>query len=266
MAAVSHPGATRPAPAAGADRTIRGRGRPDSHWQRWAGWQQGSSCSLTDLVTADQRLVVVAPHPDDEVLAAGGLIRQAVSERRRVRVIGVTDGGASHPGSALWPPDRLVRQRRRERLQALEILGLDEGSIQELGLPDGGITAASQQLVERLSGLLEADDVVISPWRYDGHPDHEATAEAVRQAAAARAARQLQAPIWGWHWADPQSEELPAAGALLVMLDEHAQAAKSRAIGCFQSQLDPDPSTGAAAILPDWALRRFSRRYEVLLP
>ncbi|MEO9239172.1 MAG: PIG-L family deacetylase, partial [Jatrophihabitantaceae bacterium] len=120
-------------------------------------------------------------------------------------------------------------------------------------------------LVDQLTGLLRPSDLVISPWRYDGHPDHESTAVAAGQAAGTCGARHLQAPIWGWHWADPDTDQLPATGVTLIQLDGPAHTAKRQAIDCFASQLQPDPSTGAAAILPDWAIRRLSRPVEVLL-
>lgn len=46
-----------------------------------------------------RRLVIVAPHPDDETLGCGLLIAAAVRAGVRVAVIALTDGQASHPGS-----------------------------------------------------------------------------------------------------------------------------------------------------------------------
>jgi LmbE family N-acetylglucosaminyl deacetylase len=252
--------------AARADRTVRGQGTPESSWAEWRGWQQELARTLDELVPAGHRLVVVAPHPDDEVLAAGGVIRQASAAGREVCIVGVTRGGGSHPGSTRWPAKELVRSRIEERLAALAILGVPPQAVTELDLADGAVEAAVEQLVAELCRILRPSDVVISPWLFDGHPDHEATARAVRRACAARTARHLQAPIWGWHWASPDGGELPDSGVLLVALDEPTRRAKLQAIDCFTSQLQPDESTGQPPILPGWALSRFARRHEVLLP
>ena len=63
------------------------------------------------LATLEQRLgdggLVVAPHPDDESLACGGLIAEARAQGRLVRVVIVSDGTGSHPASKAYPNARL---------------------------------------------------------------------------------------------------------------------------------------------------------------
>ncbi|RYF32509.1 MAG: hypothetical protein EOO26_11285, partial [Comamonadaceae bacterium] len=68
-------------------------------------------------VVGARRAVVVAPHPDDEVLSVGGLLAMlsnngaARSDDFVVTAITVTDGAASHTGSLEWPRSRLLRER-----------------------------------------------------------------------------------------------------------------------------------------------------------
>jgi LmbE family N-acetylglucosaminyl deacetylase len=213
--------------------------------------------------------VVVAPHPDDEVLAAGGALAVAAASGRSLLVVAVTEGGASHPGSSRWPVGELVRQRARERADALRELGVLPGPdglpVAALHLPDGGVTARIEELTQLLTELLTAADVVVSPWVFDGHPDHEATAVATGAAAAAVGCSALQAPIWGWHWVSPGSQVLDGLDAVRLDLAPPVLARKRAAVACFGSQLEPDPSTGAEAILPDWALARLLRDREVFL-
>src|SRR5580693_6225633 len=61
----------------------------------------------------DRPFVVVAPHPDDESLACGGLIADACRQGGRGKVVIVSDGGGSHPNSRAYPPDRLRSEERR---------------------------------------------------------------------------------------------------------------------------------------------------------
>jgi LmbE family N-acetylglucosaminyl deacetylase len=252
-----------------ADRTIAGPGTAEAEWDAWPGWSELTSVGLDDLVPAGTRLVVVAPHPDDEVIAAGGLLSLAAAAGRSTLIIGVSDGGGSHPGSTEWPPGQLVERRRAERRAALHELGVRTDLVCELDLPDGGISAARKILVGYLDGLVRDGDVVISPWRFDGHPDHEATTCAVHAVIAAKSperhAVHLQAPIWGWHWASPSGGQLPAAGGAVLPLDSTAHRRKIVAMSCFTSQLSADASTGAPAILPDFVLQRLSRHREVFL-
>ncbi|CAN5453091.1 PIG-L family deacetylase [soil metagenome] len=247
------------------NRLIQGRGTEETSWQAWTGWSRADPVSCGDLVPEGARLVVVAPHPDDEVLGAGGLISLASRSGRQVLVVGVTDGAASHPGSSLWPADELVDQRRFERLAALTVLGLRPPLVVCLGFGDGRVADGIAELSRRLVRIIKATDVVVSPWHLDGHPDHEATATAVADATTVIGAQHLQSPIWGWHWASPDADDLPGHGSAVLALDEVTVKRKQRALECFTSQITEDPTTGAGPILPSWVLDRLTRNRELFL-
>ena len=81
------------------DRAIRGEGTTEDQWHAWTGLRQMRTTCMETLVPVGARAVVVAPHPDDEVLAVGGLLAQLARLGGAIRVIAVTDGTASHRGS-----------------------------------------------------------------------------------------------------------------------------------------------------------------------
>ena len=246
------------------DRAIVGEGTPIGVWESWPSWDLMPHRTAAQLVHPDQRLVVIAPHPDDEVLAAGGLLHAVTALRRDVLVIAVTDGTASHPGSTRWPAAELGAHRTRERTEALCELGIIGNPTVRLGYADGHVAERQASLGSALDRLIGPDDVVVMPWLFDGHPDHEAVARAVLEAGC-QAVAILQAPIWGWHWAHPADERLPLDSAVVLDLDAEGIAAKRRAIQRYRSQLEPDESTGNPPILPAWALARFDRPREVFL-
>src|SRR5271165_3026576 len=99
------------------------------------------------FATLDERLgagglVVVAPHPDDESLACGGLIAEACAEGRPARVVVVSDGAGSHPASKAYPKMRLRDLREAEARRAIAELGLDpDRDIEFLSLPDRFVPA-----------------------------------------------------------------------------------------------------------------------------
>ena len=85
---------------------------------RWRTPRGGSWLPVSTLGSASEGgFVVVAPHPDDESLACGGLIAKACAENRPMRVVIVSDGAGSHPNSKACPPDRM-RALREEETQA----------------------------------------------------------------------------------------------------------------------------------------------------
>lgn len=113
-----------------------------------------SSVTLSDLQPLDwaagQRLLVIAPHPDDEVLAAGGLIQRTLDSGGQVRVVIVTNGDAQplaplvvdHKIRATQADYvRMGRQRQLESLAALRTLGVDPDAVAFLGYPDRGLYA-----------------------------------------------------------------------------------------------------------------------------
>lgn len=96
------------------------------------------------------RVLVVAPHPDDEVLGCGGLIQQAVAEGAQVDVALVTNGDAAELSLIFGERDlplgpeayvKLGRQRQQESLAALSLLGVPENHVHFLGYPNNGLLA-----------------------------------------------------------------------------------------------------------------------------
>jgi LmbE family N-acetylglucosaminyl deacetylase len=104
----------------------------------------------TLTVTADTRLLVIAPHPDDEILGAGGLMRRVHDLGGWVHVVYLTDGDGYPEGVRLEERGKKKnpsssdfrdygRRRQREAHDALKMLGLDEHDATFLRFPDGGL-------------------------------------------------------------------------------------------------------------------------------
>ena len=246
-------------------RHIAGAGTTAQAWSADAALAAVPLITLEAMVPPGRRLVVVAPHPDDEILACGALLHLIAQRGDAPLIVAVTDGEASHPGSPDWPPERLRQVRANETVAALGCLGIDPPHLVRLGIPDGGVSGAEPALAQRLAQLFAPGDIVITTWRHDGHPDHEACARACMAAAQDSGARLLQAPVWGWHWSAPGDGALPLAKARRLLLPASAVARKRAALACFTSQVEPDASSGAAPILPGFAMERVLHPFEMYL-
>lgn len=239
---------------------IEGSGHPERAW-RCSRWLAALPVRpFEQLLNGTRRLVIVSPHPDDEVLGCGGLIHHARQQGLPVRLLSVTRGEACYPGHPRWTRDRLGAMRAGELLRAVAELGVAAAAVSSLGLPDGAVADHESTLIGAISAHLERGDHVFCTAAWDGHPDHEATGRAACAAARANGLRVSQFPIWAWHWSDPDSADPPAHGGARHPLDPAAWRAKQRAMDCFTSQTagpgDIEP------ILPFHVMERFARHEE----
>lgn len=186
------------------------------------------------------RLLVVAPHPDDETLACGELILSALAAGAAVRVVFATDGD-NNPWPQRWiekrwqigakERQRWGERRRGEAAQALRILG--DGLIESrfLGRPDQGLTDELMRgdgFVDTLASEIAAfaPTHLALPSLDDRHPDHSALHITIELAllSARHACAQLAYAIHG-------------AGESGSISSPRFQAKKSAAMACYTSQL-----------------------------
>lgn len=226
---------------------------------RWAGHTRFPELDTT----ACPELVVVAPHPDDEILGVGALAAALVRRGVPVTIVSVTDGDASHPGSPTVDPATLARLRRGESDRAAARLGLP--SAIRLSLPDGKVAAHEDELADRIGARLRPGAWCAAPFRSDGHPDHEAVYRASRQAARRTGAALVEYPIWLWHWSFPGDPVVPWHRARTVSLTPDELRAKRAAVGEFTTQVaDLSPHPADRAVLPPPVLARLLRDHETV--
>nr|WP_276611001.1 PIG-L family deacetylase [Kineococcus siccus] len=210
-------------------------------------------------------MLVVAAHPDDETLGAGGLLAVAAAAGARVDVVVATDGEHSHPGSPTHSPDDLARRRAAEVERAVRGLA-PAARLHLLHLGDGALAGAVERLAAHLRPLVGEDTLVLAPWAGDRHPDHEAAARAAADAAAGTSARVWAYPVWAWHWARPGGPEVPWAMAVRLDLPADALRRKASAMAEHTTQTRAlSPAAGDEALLLPGVLDHFTRDNEVFL-
>jgi N-acetylglucosamine malate deacetylase 1 len=179
------------------------------------------------------KIIVLAPHMDDEVLGCGGTIARHVQAGADVSVIFLTDGRyGSDVSAALAGPERGRRQReligirKQEAQRAGEILGVK--SIAFLDAEDGWLRSDSL-VPKRLRAILERErpHLVYLPFLLENHVDHCAASDMLI-AATAGTKQDFECrcyEVW-----------TPLFPNIVVEIDATIEL-KKRALSCYRSQL-----------------------------
>lgn len=197
------------------------------------------------MSSASARVLVIAPHADDETIGMGGTIARHVQGGDQVTVAVVTGHGddAPHP---LWPCSLWDRIRGEARA-AMAVLGVDEIVFEEVPAalvreqPLWKLNRTTGGLVERVQ-----PDILYVPFPYDLHADHRAVFHSL--SVAWRPSSPIGRRIREVHCYEVQSEthwnipyvEPGFLPTLWVDIGDTLET-KLQALGCYESQIRPAP-------------------------
>jgi LmbE family N-acetylglucosaminyl deacetylase len=222
---------------------------------------------LTSRWPEPPRVMVVSPHPDDEVIGAGTRLPNLSNSI----VAQVTNGSPPDDQDAraagFKDPEEYARARETELREALQLAGAS--NIVHLGFPDQGTSHHLSELIYCLRELIQshAPDYVLTVPYEGGHPDHDSTAFAV--CAACEELDSWTRPsiieMLSYHERNGICEMEAFLGettnVLSVELTEHERAFKRQLFGCFKTQ---------QRVLCWFPMRlekfRFAPRYDFLRP
>jgi LmbE family N-acetylglucosaminyl deacetylase len=196
------------------------------------------------------RLMLIAPHPDDESLACSVILQKALRAGAAVRLIYATDGD-NNP----WPQRVLERKwrldesdrrrwgqlRRKEALDALAVLGIRESDTRFLGLPDQGLTELLLLGCQRTLDLFAqtitewAPTDLLAPATADVHSDHSAVGVILRLVLANLLPPDLQ--ISSWSFLVHGNHARFCENAAVLRQTPKETAIKLAAINCHKTQL-----------------------------
>jgi LmbE family N-acetylglucosaminyl deacetylase len=200
------------------------------------------------------KILVIAPHPDDEVLGAGGTIARLVSEGNNVTVAIVTRG---------WEPlfsNSQVEQVQAEARKANQLLGVK--SLRFMDLPVTKLnTIPKHELNKKFEQLLEEEkpQIVFLPFCGDRHEDHkqvfDACMVALRPAANRNYVKQILCyeTVSETHWSAANIE--PCFEPQLWVDISSYLSKKLQAMRLYDSQLQNEPdarSPEAVTSLAKW--------------
>lgn len=203
---------------------------------------------LREALARGASCLVIAAHPDDELVGAASVLARGCSRR----VLFLTDGAPRNP--ALWSPSAggtrrtYAQLRRSEAIAALGQLGVRQGAVRFLDIPDQEAVLHLGDLAREVAShiAINAPAMLVTHPYEGGHPDHDACAAAVHLALRlmrTRSAAPLPALVemTSYHAGDDGTlrtgEFLPSTAPICtVELDDSMRERKRRALAAYRSQ------------------------------
>ena len=186
------------------------------------------------IVPTARRVLVVAPHMDDEVIPCGGTLILLAEQGAEIHVTFATDSSAGLRSAEAAA--QLIALRRSEAQRVSERIGY---ATNELGFPDGQLHRHEAMLTKRLTEQIARlePEIIFCPFPADAHSDHMSCAAAVARAAiqAESGAAILAYEVWTPLWPN-----------VAVDISRVAQR-KEKAIRLYRSQME-DRDHAAAAL------------------
>ena len=211
---------------------------------------RASAIDITSEINGG-RLLVIAPHPDDETLSSGITIQRVLRSGGTVTVVVASDGRHAEPDRV--HPEAMIAIRRDELRSAVATLGLDPLNLISLEMEDRSLAAHEAALRTSLQAIIDQHrpSLVISPSPYDSHPDHAALGRVSRRLMASHQARHLEYLIWGWNQPLHLINRVTLHGEgvtrtsrrylrPVVVSDHRFEEAKIDALRCYSSQFSTD--------------------------
>ncbi len=156
-------------------------------------------------MTPPANLVVVAPHPDDEVLGCAGLIAQVKANQGKVHVVLLTGGEKAHDNCCRVSPAEISRIRRHLAVSAGAVLGLSEGDFTFLDWPDGQLQSTilgDNDCARQLNRIIMSfqADALYCPHPFEGWPDHVAAEKLTRKIISGMEKKPALYHYCVWFW------------------------------------------------------------------
>lgn len=181
--------------------------------------------------------LIIAPHPDDEVLGCSGLIQRMIKNGKQVHVVILSGGGKSHQSCCHIDESILIDSRRNLSRKAAKILGLPLSQLHLLDYPDGSISFNNSE-TQSLQALIEKNspDAIFVPHKGEGWSDHIEAGKVVREIIRTKSTpiQLYEYCVWFWYY---NVWNLDWKNAFVLEMNQREHQLKLKAIDAYVKPL-----------------------------
>lgn len=182
--------------------------------------------------------LVVAPHPDDEIIGCAGLIHRALQTGKQVDVVILSGGEKSHSGCCHINEKTLMEARKDLSRRAAQIVGLPLEHLHFLHYPDGGIiyNHAETNRLKQLINEIKPDAIFI-PHKREGWNDHVETGRIIKKLTKDCTELLLyEYCVWFWYY---NVWQIDWKNAYCIRMNPEQHVTKLKAIEAYITPLAP---------------------------
>ena len=205
-------------------------------------------------------VLILSPHPDDEVFGCGGLIKRCLSQNITIHVAMLTGGGESHIGCCSLDEHTIENNRRKLTTTALTSLGLLIENIHFFNFKDGHINERPSNEMNRLARLIDRvhPTSILVPHHGEGWADHLAVRKIGLELASENTSV-WEYCVWMWYYIQ---HGLDWKNAVILKMNQKEHTAKLKAIASYSKFYAPcgNPWIG---VLPATFMRANSKNREL---
>lgn len=228
---------------------------------RLISWISANKIDTFDL----DKILIISPHPDDEVFGCGGLIHSLTQNGKQIDIIILSEGEAVHRHCCPGDEEHIVSNRKRLTEEANKVLGLETLHIHRMKFPDGNFFSAknNKQLIQLLENKIQElnPSTVFIPHPFENSPDHIAATEII-----ANILNKLNIPpyyycVWTWYHM-PIYKIFQLSYKKCILLKVNNQMAKNKAIDIYTKN-NAKCGTSFSGDLPTPFIFAFRWKYEL---
>jgi len=206
-------------------------------------------------------ILIISPHPDDEILGCGGLISYMVKHHKTISIIFMTKGENVNKNIS---PEVLKVERTKLAKEALSSVGQSLDSIYFLNFRDSEINIKDAE-TEKLNALINRinPQVVLVPHQLEGWNDHVQSNYIIRKLIQNRPIKLYEYCVWFWYTMPfPKVFTIKWHDARYFKMGKDTHKLKKEAIKIYMDETNAEglPYSGA---LPPVLLTSCSWREEI---